>query len=103
VQLYRKTAVGVALTESLDEMLASDKIDEATALQILAQFDKSMYFALKAKARSDLSFSGHLEEYRLVDNVWTWVLTDASLKFGNRNVHSPRVKIVAMKIYESGD
>lgn len=59
-----------------------------------------MYAALKAKARTDLSFSGHLDEYRLVDNVWTWVLTNASLSFGSRTLRTPRLKIVAMKDYE---
>jgi transcription initiation factor TFIIA small subunit len=81
-------------------VVAVDKIDEPTALQVLAQFDRSMYFALKAKAHTNLLFDGHLEEYRLVDSVWTWVLTDATLKFDGRTVRSPRVKIVATKAYE---
>jgi transcription initiation factor TFIIA small subunit len=100
VKLYRTTPVGKALTESLDELLATDRIDEETAMQILNQFDASMFFALRAKARTELKFNGHLDEYRLVDNVWTWLLTNVSLTFGARTVRTPRLKVVAMKAYE---
>jgi transcription initiation factor TFIIA small subunit len=103
VKLYRTTPVGKALTESLDELLQADKLDEETALQILNQFDASMFFALRAKARTDLQFSGHLEEYRLVDNVWTWLLTNVSLTFGERTVRTARLKVVAMKAYEQNE
>jgi hypothetical protein len=60
-----------------------------------------MYFALQEKAKSDVSFSGHLDSYGLVDSVWTFEVEDATFKFNNgTTVRSDRVKIVAMKAYD---
>ena len=51
-----------------------------------------------------MSFTGHLSEYRLVDSVWTWLLSDAKFEVTPPDgqtvtVHSPKCKIVAMKMY----
>ena len=60
------------------------------------------------RARTEMRFTGHLDDYRLVDQVWTWNLSASSFVFTDSDgqsvtVHSPKVKVIAMKNYEQGD
>ncbi|TYI29070.1 hypothetical protein E1A91_A05G282700v1 [Gossypium mustelinum] len=77
-ELYRRSAIGMCLTETLDEMVSSSTLSPELAIQVLVQFDK-----------------GHLHTYRFCDNVWTFILQDALFKNEDTQENVGRVKIVA--------
>ncbi|KAJ1291913.1 hypothetical protein BS78_02G352500 [Paspalum vaginatum] len=77
-ELYRRSTIGMCLTETLDEMVSSDTLSPELAIQVLVQFDK-----------------GHLHTYRFCDNVWTFILTEASIKNEETTEQVGKVKIVA--------
>ncbi|KAM0037015.1 putative transcription initiation factor IIA, gamma subunit, transcription factor IIA, beta-barrel [Helianthus debilis subsp. tardiflorus] len=62
-ELYRRSTIGMCLTETLDEMVSSGILGPELAIQVLVQFDK-----------------GHLHTYRFCENVWTFILQDALFK-----------------------
>eukprot|EP00850_Spirogloea_muscicola_P018514 SM000170S02686 [mRNA] locus=s170:199025:200002:+ [translate_table: standard] len=74
-ELYRKSSIGMSLTDALDELSMND--------------------VLQSKVKSKTSFKGHLHTYRFCDNVWTFVLEDATFKTDGETQHVDRVKIVA--------
>jgi hypothetical protein len=39
-ELYRRSTIGMCLTETLDEMVSSDTLSPELAIQVLVQFDK---------------------------------------------------------------
>ncbi|PIM99708.1 Transcription initiation factor IIA, gamma subunit [Handroanthus impetiginosus] len=94
-ELYRRSTIGMCLTETLDQMVSGGVLSPELAIQVLIQFDKSMTEALEHEVKSKVSIKGHLHTYRFCDNVWTFILQNAMLKYdeGVENVES--VKIVA--------
>ncbi|PQQ00281.1 transcription initiation factor IIA subunit 2-like [Prunus yedoensis var. nudiflora] len=48
-ELYRRSTIGMCLTETLDEMVQNGTLSPELAIQVLVQFDKSMTEALKPK------------------------------------------------------
>ncbi|KAG8066904.1 hypothetical protein GUJ93_ZPchr0005g16020 [Zizania palustris] len=79
-ELYRRSTIGMCLTETLDEMVSSGTLSPELAIQVLVQFDKSMTEALENQVKSKVVVKGHLHTYRFCDNVWTFILTEASFK-----------------------
>ncbi|RYR09779.1 hypothetical protein Ahy_B05g078188 isoform B [Arachis hypogaea] len=77
-ELYRRSTIGMCLTETLDEMVQNGTLSPELAIQVLVQFDK-----------------GHLHTYRFCDNVWTFMLQDAVIKTDDCQENVGRVKIVA--------
>ncbi|CAI8585796.1 unnamed protein product [Vicia faba] len=94
-ELYRRSTIGMCLTETLDEMVQNGTLSPELAIQVLVQFDKSMTEALETKVKSKVSIKGHLHTYRFCDNVWTFILQDALLKNEDSQENVGRVKIVA--------
>ncbi|CAN1185313.1 Transcription initiation factor IIA subunit 2, partial [Linum perenne] len=124
-ELYRRSTIGMCLTETLDEMVQSGTLSPELAIQVLVQFDKSMTDALDTQVKSkvtikvifmlssvDFAFlttctcvlsglfgfvwiQGHLHTYRFCDNVWTFILQDALFKNEETQENVGRVKIVA--------
>ncbi|XP_044510278.1 transcription initiation factor IIA subunit 2 [Mangifera indica] len=94
-ELYRRSTIGMCLTETLDEMVQSGTLSPELAIQVLVQFDKSMTEALETQVKSKVTIKGHLHTYRFCDNVWTFILTDADFKADDTPEHVGRVKIVA--------
>ncbi|GAB4839476.1 hypothetical protein Ancab_028999 [Ancistrocladus abbreviatus] len=94
-ELYRRSTIGMCLTETLDEMVQSGTLSPELAIQVLVQFDKSMTEALETQVKSKVSIKGHLHTYRFCDNVWTFILTDALFKNEEAPENVNRVKIVA--------
>ncbi|KAG8362737.1 hypothetical protein BUALT_Bualt19G0103900 [Buddleja alternifolia] len=94
-ELYRRSTIGMCLTETLDQMVSGGILSPELAIQVLIQFDKSMTEALEGEVKSKVSIKGHLHTYRFCDNVWTFILQNAQLKSeeGQETVES--VKIVA--------
>ncbi|XP_022773021.1 transcription initiation factor IIA subunit 2-like isoform X2 [Durio zibethinus] len=77
-ELYRRSTIGMCLTETLDEMVSNGTLSPELAIEVLVQFDK-----------------GHLHTYRFCDNVWTFILQGASFKSEDFVQNVDRVKIVA--------
>eukprot|EP00850_Spirogloea_muscicola_P017343 SM000148S01020 [mRNA] locus=s148:144181:145107:+ [translate_table: standard] len=94
-ELYRKSSIGMSLTDALDELVTNEAISPVLAVKILMQFDKSMNDVLQSKVKSKTKFKGHLHTYRFCDNVWTFVLEDATFTTDGEMQHVDRVKIVA--------
>ncbi|GAA6009086.1 hypothetical protein JCM11491_005742 [Sporobolomyces phaffii] len=103
-QLYRRSSLGNALVEALDELINSGHINPQLALQTLAQFDKSASQAINKEVKTKSSVKAHLNTYRLCDEVWTFVLQNPTFKLeGSSNevvTGLGKCKIVACK---SGD
>jgi len=98
-ELYRRSTLGMTLTDALDEMVTTGELTPTIAMKVLAQFDKFMNGALKS-LKTKLSFKGDLETYRFCDNVWTFMLKnvtfDVSGPGGEKRAASvDRLKIVA--------
>ncbi|KAL3676144.1 hypothetical protein R1sor_026092 [Riccia sorocarpa] len=94
-ELYRKSSIGMSLTDALDELVTNGTISPLLAVKVLMQFDKSMNEALQQKVKSKTTFKGHLHTYRFCDNVWTFILENALFKTDNEIQQVERVKIVA--------
>eukprot|EP00270_Netrium_digitus_P008455 TRINITY_DN252_c0_g1_i3.p1 TRINITY_DN252_c0_g1~~TRINITY_DN252_c0_g1_i3.p1 ORF type:complete len:124 (+),score=31.76 TRINITY_DN252_c0_g1_i3:52-372(+) len=94
-EIYRKSTIGMSLTDALDELVTNGTIPAILAVKILGQFDKSMSEALQTKVKSKTSFKGHLHTYRFCENVWTFILDDATFKTDGEMENVDLVKIVA--------
>ncbi|XP_024396060.1 transcription initiation factor IIA subunit 2 isoform X1 [Physcomitrium patens] len=94
-ELYRKSSIGMSLTDALDELVTNGTISPLLAVKVLMQFDRSMNEAFSTKVKAKTSFKGHLHTYRFCDNVWTFILEQASFKTDNDVTAVDRVKIVA--------
>eukprot|EP01119_Soliformovum_irregulare_P014437 TRINITY_DN3950_c0_g1_i1.p1 TRINITY_DN3950_c0_g1~~TRINITY_DN3950_c0_g1_i1.p1 ORF type:complete len:117 (-),score=10.20 TRINITY_DN3950_c0_g1_i1:80-430(-) len=95
-QLYRKSTIGTALLDSLDEMINSGELAPELANTILGYFDESIHKGLEERIHNKITFKGHLHTYRLAENVWTLVLQDAVFKVdSDMNLITDMVRIVA--------
>ncbi|GAB2285392.1 hypothetical protein Dimus_019846 [Dionaea muscipula] len=94
-ELYRRSTIGMCLTETLDEMVSNGTLSPELAIQVLVQFDKSMTDALETQVKSKVTLKGHLHTYRFCDNVWTFILQDALFKNEESQENIGGVKIVA--------
>lgn len=94
-ELYRRSTIGMCLTETLDEMVQSGTLAPEVAIQVLVQFDKSMTEALESQVKSKVNIKGHLHTYRFCDNVWTFIVQDAVIKHEDTQENVARMKIVA--------
>lgn len=55
-ELYRRSTIGMCLTETLDEMVQSGTLRPELAIQVLVQFDKVRLFAVLTASDLDFSF-----------------------------------------------
>ncbi|BGP19378.1 hypothetical protein JCM10213_000615 [Rhodosporidiobolus nylandii] len=102
-QIYRRSALGGALVEALDELINSGHINPQLALQTLNQFDKSASTALQKEVKAKSTVKAHLNTYRLCDEVWTFILQNPTFKLENNSevvTAQGKCRIVACK---SGD
>ncbi|KAG8898585.1 Transcription initiation factor IIA small chain (TFIIA 13.5 kDa subunit) [Tulasnella sp. 403] len=103
-EFYRGSSIGMALTDSLDELITDGSITPQLAMKVLMQFDRSLADTLVKQVKTKTNLRGHLHTYRLCDEVWTFIIKDAVFKMeGNENVTSPKVKIIACKNAEASD
>uniref|UniRef100_A0ACD5TYZ3 Uncharacterized protein n=1 Tax=Avena sativa TaxID=4498 RepID=A0ACD5TYZ3_AVESA len=95
-ELYRRSTIGMCLTETLDEMVSSGTLSPELAIQVLVQFDKQVT-PLRAGSVSSIILLnlGHLHTYRFCDKVWAFILTDAQFKNEETTEQVGKVKIVA--------
>mmetsp|Transcript_6816 Transcript_6816/g.17456 ORF Transcript_6816/g.17456 Transcript_6816/m.17456 type:complete len:121 (-) Transcript_6816:856-1218(-) len=98
-ELYRRSTLGMTLTDALDEMVTNGELTPTIAMKVLAQFDKCMGQALK-EMKTKTTFKGTLDTYRFCDNVWTFILDDVTFNTtgpgGYKDTaHVEKLKIVA--------
>ncbi|CAJ2514210.1 Uu.00g023290.m01.CDS01 [Anthostomella pinea] len=103
-ELYRRSSIGAALTDTLDDLITSNHLDPQLAMKILANFDRAITEVLQEKVRSRLSFKGSLHTYRFCDEVWTFQLKNITFKMenGGQVVSANKVKIVACTAKPTG-
>lgn len=97
LELYRRSKIGMALTDALDDMITTGELTPILAMKVLAEFDKSIANELK-NVNYKVSITGKLHTYRFCDNVWTFLLEDACLKSSGPNSDTSVLKVASMKI-----
>ncbi|KAG0652739.1 Transcription initiation factor IIA small chain [Hyphodiscus hymeniophilus] len=104
-ELYRRSSIGMALTDTLDDLISERRIEPQLAMKILANFDRSITEVLADKVKARLTFKGHLDTYRFCDEVWTFLIKDVTFKMENssQTVHADKVKIVSCNSKRPGD
>ncbi|KAF8526613.1 transcription initiation factor IIA, gamma subunit, helical domain-containing protein [Hysterangium stoloniferum] len=97
-EFYRGSSIGMALTDSLDELITSGAITPQLAMKVLTQFDKSLTETLSKQVKTKTSLKGHLKTYRLCDDVWTFFVKNPQFKMeSNEVVSASKIKIIACK------
>ncbi|EFX02934.1 transcription initiation factor iia small chain [Grosmannia clavigera kw1407] len=96
-ELYRRSSIGYALTDTLDELIRENRIDPQLAMKVLQNFDRAIAETLQEKVKARLSFKGSLDTYRFCDEVWTFLIRDVQFKMegGGAPVFVDKVKIVS--------
>ncbi|TVY30244.1 Transcription initiation factor IIA subunit [Lachnellula hyalina] len=104
-ELYRRSSIGMALTDTLDDLISERRIEPQLAMKILANFDRSITEVLAEKVKARLSFKGHLDTYRFCDEVWTFLIKDVTFKMENssQTVQAEKVRIVSCNSKRPGD
>ncbi|RKF63605.1 Transcription initiation factor IIA subunit 2 [Erysiphe neolycopersici] len=108
-ELYRRSrdncSIGMALTDTLDDLISDRRIEPQLAMKILANFDRSITEVLADKVKARLTFKGHLDTYRFCDEVWTFLIKDVTFKMENSSqvVQADKVKIVSCNSKRPGD
>ncbi|ESZ89844.1 transcription initiation factor iia small chain [Sclerotinia borealis F-4128] len=112
-ELYRRSSIGMALTDTLDDLISERRIEPQLAMKILANFDRSITEVLADKVKARLTFkvyalhagTGHLDTYRFCDEVWTFLIKDVTFKMENssQSVTADKVKIVSCNSKRPGD
>ncbi|KAE9962867.1 Transcription initiation factor IIA small chain (TFIIA 13.5 kDa subunit) [Venturia inaequalis] len=103
-ELYRRSSLGNAFTDALDNFVTEGKMSPQVAIKMLQHFDRIVSEVLAEKVKARLSFKGHLDTYRFCDEVWTFIIKDINFKLDNAvNLHSDRIKIVAMNAKKPGE
>ncbi|KAI0438748.1 transcription initiation factor iia small chain [Xylaria telfairii] len=103
-ELYRRSSIGGALTDTLDDLITQNNIDPQLAMKVLANFDRAIAEVLQEKVRSRLTFKASLDTYRFCDEVWTFQLKNVAFKMENGGalVNADRVKIVSCTAKPTG-
>ncbi|ORY09644.1 transcription initiation factor IIA, gamma subunit-domain-containing protein [Clohesyomyces aquaticus] len=103
-ELYRRSSLGGALTDTLDQLITDRRIEPQLAMKILMNFDKAIAEVLADKVKARLTFKGHLDTYRFCDEVWTFIIKDINFKLDNTNtIHADKVKIVSCNTKRPGE
>ncbi|KAL1877843.1 hypothetical protein VTK73DRAFT_8370 [Phialemonium thermophilum] len=96
-ELYRRSSIGMTLTDTLDDLIGEQRIDPQLAMKILSNFDRAIAETLSDRVRARLTFKGSLDTYRFCDEVWTFLIKNVSFKMenGSQTVTADKVKIVS--------
>jgi len=93
--LYRKTTIGVSLSETLDEMISKHMITREISEKILEKFDQVILKQLECQKINKSSIKARLDNYNNNDAVWTFYLSQVTIKTEHETVNSDHLKIVA--------
>ncbi|MCJ1363630.1 Transcription initiation factor IIA small chain (TFIIA 13.5 kDa subunit) [Acarospora aff. strigata] len=103
-ELYRRSSIGLSLTDTLDDLINEGRIEPQLAMKILANFDRAITEVLAEKVKARLNFKGHLDTYRFCDEVWTFLIKDVNFKLDNSsNIQADKVKIVSCNTKRPGE
>ncbi|CDS04103.1 Putative Transcription initiation factor IIAFT subunit 2 [Lichtheimia ramosa] len=102
-ELYRRSSIGMALTDSLDELIQSGHIHPQLAMRVLTTFDKSISEALSQLVRNKATIKGHLHTYRFLDDIWTFIVENPNFKFEQESITADKIKIVACNAKRPGE
>ncbi|CUS14293.1 unnamed protein product [Tuber aestivum] len=107
-ELYRRSSIGTALTDALDDLISEGRIAPQLAMKILSNFDRCITEILADRVKANLTFKGHLDTYRFCDEVWTFLIKDVTFKFQqgqgqNSSVSADKVKIVSCNSKKPGE
>ncbi|KAF3521755.1 hypothetical protein F2Q69_00046818, partial [Brassica cretica] len=93
-ELYRRSTIGMCLTENLDEMLVvvglngglrllhlnwMDQMSQGCKELALLMYKLYLLFS-STQVKSKVTIKGHLHTYRFCDNVWTFILQCSRVK-----------------------
>ncbi|KAG5970458.1 hypothetical protein E4U56_007653 [Claviceps arundinis] len=104
-ELYRRSSIGLALTDTLDDLISDERINPQLAMKILGNFDQAITESLQKNVKSRLQFKGSLDTYRFCDEVWTFLIKNVTFKMdnGSQSVHADKVKIVSCNAKKPGE
>ncbi|KAI5843000.1 transcription initiation factor IIA, gamma subunit, helical domain-containing protein [Morchella snyderi] len=105
-ELYRRSSIGMSLTDALDDLISEGRIAPQLAMKILSNFDRTITEVLADRVKANLTFKGHLDTYRFCDEVWTFLIKDVTFKFQqgqNPSVTAEKVKIVSCNSKRPGE
>ncbi|EOD44897.1 Transcription initiation factor iia gamma chain [Neofusicoccum parvum] len=95
-EIYRKTSIGMALMDTLDELIGTRRMEPQLAIKIMQNFDKALADVISEKVKARMSFKGHLDTYRFCDDVWTFIIKDITFKMDNsQSLTADKIKIVS--------
>ena len=55
-ELYRRSSLGMTLTDTLDDLISEHSIDPQLAMKVLSNFDRAIAETLNDKIKSRLTF-----------------------------------------------
>ncbi|KAJ7714696.1 transcription initiation factor IIA gamma subunit [Mycena maculata] len=98
-EIYRGSPLGIALCDSLDDLIRLNVISGDLGMAVLKKFDRVLADALVKKVDSTAKVKAHLRTFRHCDEVWCFWLRNASFKMddGRETVTVPKIKVVACK------
>ncbi|KAJ7493083.1 transcription initiation factor IIA, gamma subunit-domain-containing protein [Mycena galericulata] len=97
-EIYRGSPLGIALCDSLDDLVRAGNITEEFGRHVLIEFDRVLADVMTTKVDAKASVKAHLHTYRHCDEVWYFSLRNASFKMDNKQVvTTPKIKVVACK------
>ncbi|KAK4089515.1 hypothetical protein Purlil1_6084 [Purpureocillium lilacinum] len=104
-ELYRRSSIGLALTDTLDDLISDERINPQLAMKILGNFDQAITETLQKSVKSRLQFKGSLDTYRFCDEVWTFLIKNVTFKMdnGSQSVQADKVKIVSCNSKKPGE
>ncbi|KAI5847448.1 transcription initiation factor-like protein IIA gamma chain [Tricharina praecox] len=107
-ELYRRSSIGMALTDALDDLISEGRIAPQLAMKILTNFDRHVTDVLADKVKANLTFKGSLDTYRFCDEVWTFLIKNVTFKFQQQGGTTPsvttdKIKIVSCNSKRPGD
>lgn len=97
-ELYRRSSLGMTLTDTLDDLISEHSIDPQLAMKVLSNFDRAIAETLNDKIKSRLTFKGSLDTYRFCDEVWTFLIKNVNLKTADtssNHITCDKIKIVS--------
>mmetsp|Transcript_22658 Transcript_22658/g.57745 ORF Transcript_22658/g.57745 Transcript_22658/m.57745 type:complete len:115 (-) Transcript_22658:493-837(-) len=94
-EVYRYTSLGYTLQDTLGDLIEQGEITQDKSTEIMKAFDKAMNEGLASMDLPPVKMKGPIKEYRHTDSVWTLVLNDAKVDFGDDTLTTSKLKLVA--------
>ncbi|EJW05342.1 hypothetical protein EDEG_00612 [Edhazardia aedis USNM 41457] len=92
---YRKSLVGKALAEALEQKINDNEITAQQARAIMEKFDSVIPNVFQRTVQTNINFKGTVHSYNHVDGVWKFSTTNFVMTVNNELIRSEFVKIVA--------